>query len=109
VFILPPGHAQNVSARYRFSRREKWILGSVLATVAALAVVVIIAISTADPTSGNGCINVTVASSMGAQPLSGCGARARTMCRLAGTPGGYTGSLARALATECRKAGIQVG
>ena len=80
-----------------------------LATLAALVVVVIIAISTADPTSGKGCVNVTVASSMGAQPLSACGARARTMCSLAGTPGGYTGTLARALATECRKAGIPVG
>jgi hypothetical protein len=107
--VLPPGHAQAVVAQRRFTRREKWILSSVLATVAALAVVVIIAVVTAEPTSGNGCVNVTVPSSMGAQPLSGCGAKARSMCRLAGTPGGYTGSLARALSTECRKAGLPVG
>ena len=96
-------------SRRRFTKREKWILSSVVATVAALAVVVIIAIATADPASGNGCVNVTVPSSMGAQPLSGCGAKARSMCRLAGAPGGYTGSLARALSTECRKAGLPVG
>ena len=96
-------------SRRRFTKREKWILSSVVATVAALAVIVIIAIATADPTSGNGCVNVTVPSSMGAQPLSGCGAKARSMCRLAGAPGGYTGSLARALSTECRKAGLPVG
>jgi hypothetical protein len=78
-------------------------------TVAALAVIVIIAIATADPKSGNGCVSVTVPSSMGAQPLSGCGVKARTMCKLAGTAGGYTGSLARALSTECRKAGLPVG
>jgi hypothetical protein len=95
-------------ARRQFSKREKWILSSVGATFAALVVIVIIAVATADPKSGNGCVNVTVPSSMGAQPLSGCGAKARTMCKLAGT-GGYTGSLAQALSTECRKAGLQVG
>ena len=109
MLILPPGHAQTVFARRRFTRREKWILSSVLATVAALAVVVVIAIATAEPKSANGCVNVTVASSMGAQPLAGCGAKARSMCKLAGSPGGYTGSLARALDTECRKAGLPVG
>jgi hypothetical protein len=107
--ILPPGHAQTTVSRRRFSRREKWIISGVVATVAALAAAVVIAIATAEPTSGHGCVSVTVPSSMGAQPLSGCGAKARSMCRLAGAPGGYTGSLARALSTECRKAGLPVG
>lgn len=109
MLILPPGHAQSVIVRRAFTRSEKWILGSVLATVAALAAVVIIAIATAEPTSANGCVNVTVPSSMGAQQLSGCGSRARTMCRAVGTQAGYTGSLAQALTTECRKAGVPVG
>jgi hypothetical protein len=98
-----------VVASRRLRGREKWILGSVLATVAALVIVVVISVGKSDPKSGNGCVNVTVPSSMGAQQLTGCGARARTMCRSVGAAGGYTGSLARALSSECRKAGLAVG
>jgi len=109
VLILPPGHAQAVSARRRLSAREKWILRGVLGTVAVLAVAVVIALATAGHSSGNGCVDVNIPYSTGGQELYRCGGEARAMCRAVGTPGGFTGAAAHAVATECRKAGLAVG
>jgi hypothetical protein len=106
VLILPPGHAQRVAARRQFSTREKWILSGVGALTAALIIAVVISLATAEPKSGHGCVYVTVSSSMGAQPFSGCGAKGRQICAEVGRPGGYTGSLERALIPACRQAGL---
>lgn len=104
--ILPPGHARALAAPRRLGAREKWIVGSVLAVVAALIVVVAIALASAGRSSGHGCVDVTVPSSLGGQELYGCGARARALCAAAGAPGGYGGAAASAIAAECRKAGV---
>jgi len=104
--ILPPGHAQAVAAPRRLRAREKWIVGSVLAVVAALILVTAIALAGAGRSSGHGCVDVTISSSLGGQELYGCGARARAMCAAAGAPGGYGGAAGRAIAAECRKAGV---
>lgn len=109
MLILPPGHAQTVVVQRRFTKREKWMVGSVLATVAALILVVVISIATAGHTTGNGCVDVNIPYSTGGQEFYECGARARAMCAAVGAPGGYTGAAGRAVATECRKAGLGVG
>jgi hypothetical protein len=106
LMILPPGHAQRVAQRRAFTRRERWILSGVSALFTALVVTVVVAIATSEPKSGHGCVYVTVASSMGAQPYSGCGARARSICSAVDTRGVYTGSLRRELIVACRKAGL---
>lgn len=93
----------------RLRRREKWILGFVLSTVAALAVVVVIAVLSAGHSTGNGCVDVNIPYSIGGQEIYRCGSAARKMCRSVGTPGGYTQAAGRAVATECRKAGLPVG
>jgi hypothetical protein len=110
VLILPPGHAQTVIARRRFTRREKWILSGVLATAVALALVVVISLTTADRTSGNGCIDVTAPNFIGSTEVSGCGARARAVCAsVGGSAGGYSRAGDQAIAAACRKQGIPVG
>jgi hypothetical protein len=109
VLILPPGHAQTVLIARRFTKREKWMVGGVLGVVLALAVVVLIAVSSGGRATGNGCVDVTVPYSLGGQELYACGARAKSMCRSVGAPGGFTGAAARDVATQCRKAGLPVG
>jgi hypothetical protein len=76
--------------------------------VAFLVIAVIIGFAQSSPTSGHGCVYVSVPSSMGAQPYSGCGGKARRICAQVGVPGGYSGSLARELIPACQKAGLPV-
>jgi hypothetical protein len=109
VLILPPGHAQTLRERRTYSVREKWLFGGVLGLVAALAVVLAISLSTAEPRSANGCISVGLSYATGGQRLSRCGAGARAFCAEAGVAGGITGTTGRAVATQCRKAGLPVG
>jgi hypothetical protein len=109
VLILPPGHAQQLLSRRGFSKRERWMVSSVLAAVAALAVVLVISLASSSHTSGHGCVHVNLPYSTGGQEFYACGARARSMCAQVGTPGGYAGAAAQAVATQCRKAGLPVG
>jgi hypothetical protein len=92
-----------------FTRRERWMVGSVLATVAAFALVVVIALATSGHSSGNGCVHVNLPYSTGGNEFYECGARARAMCANVGAPGGYTGAAAQAVAVQCRKAGLAAG
>ena len=103
---MPPGHGRHAAQRRSFSRRERWILSGVGVLFAALVVAVVIAVATSEPKSGHGCVYVTVASSMGAQPYSGCGGRARSICSAVNTPGVYTGTLRQELVRACRAAGL---
>ncbi|MGB9185835.1 MAG: hypothetical protein WCB67_17415 [Solirubrobacteraceae bacterium] len=109
MLILPPGHAEAMRHPPTVRPREKLMIGGVLAVVAALAVVLIISLTSAERQSGHGCISVGLAYSTGGDKLYRCGATARSMCAGANTPNGIRGASARALATECRKAGLAVG
>lgn len=107
--IMPPGHGLSLRRRRVFGRREKRIVGVMAAVVAALVIVVVIAVLSAGHSTGNGCIDVQIPSPVGGSELYKCGGEARSVCRLAGRPGGYGGSAGAAIATECRKAGLPVG
>ena len=109
VLILPPGHAQAPTLARRFSRREKWMVGSVLASVAVLTAIVIFAVSSGGHSSARGCVDVTIPYSLGGQEIYKCGAQARLLCASVGSPTGFTGAAGRAVAAECRKAGVPVG
>jgi hypothetical protein len=109
VLILPPGHSQTVGARRPLSLREKWILGGVLATVAAIAVAVVISLASAGKSSSHGCIYATISGAVGAGQISQCGAQARSTCATVYRPGAYAPTSARTIAAECRKAGLPVG
>lgn len=107
--IMPPDHARAVAVRRALSARERWILGGVGAVLAALAVIVVISLSTAGRVSANGCVDVALPYSTGGAELYRCGANARAMCAQAGKSNGYPGAAGRAVAAQCRKAGLPVG
>jgi hypothetical protein len=109
VLILPPGHARSVAARRRLRPRERWIVGSILTFLAGLAVVLVIALASSGHVTSRGCVDVNLPYSTGGQEFYQCGTRARAMCAQVGTPGGYAGAAARAVAVQCRKAGLAVG
>jgi hypothetical protein len=85
------------------------MVGGVLGALAVLIVVVVVSLATAERSTGNGCINVNIQSSLGNQNYYRCGAQARALCATAGAPGGLTGVAARAVAAECRKVALPVG
>jgi hypothetical protein len=109
VLILPPDRARAIAAPRRFSVREKWILGVVLAGVAALVVAVVISIGSTAHRTGNGCVDVTFPIAIGGQELYECGSKARELCASAGASAGLSPVEDRAVATQCRKAGLPVG
>jgi hypothetical protein len=108
MLILPPGHA-TTARPYPLRTREKAMIGGVVAIVAALAIALVISFATSGHKSGHGCISVGLAYSVGGTQIYRCGATARHMCASVNQPGGSFGATARALTTECRKAGLPVG
>src|SRR5437660_12869793 len=108
MLILPPGHAQAARLQRRLTRRERWMIGSVLTVVAAVILAVVISISTAGHSTGNGCIDVNIPFVTGGQEIYRCGSAARSTCASVGVPGGYAGEAGRSIAVECRKAGLPV-
>jgi hypothetical protein len=108
MLIMPTGHGRAVRAGRRFSVRERWVIRVVLAIVLAGVVGVAVALITAGPKSGNGCIYATIAGPVGAEQIHQCGAAARSLCQSA-TSSGFTADAARAIEAECRKAGLPVG
>jgi hypothetical protein len=107
VLILPPGHGQTIAARQRLSRRERWLLRSVGALTAAIVLLVVLALVQSSA-ARRGCVEITIASSLGGQPLSGCGSHARAICAGAGSEG-YSGSAREAVRSACARAGLPVG
>lgn len=109
MLILPPGHSRTVAARRKLTLRERWVagLGAIFSLLLVVAVVISLAGGAKAP--GKGCLNVTFASSMGADVIDNCGASARQVCAAVGTPGGYTGAAGRELARDCRRLGLAVG
>jgi hypothetical protein len=108
VLILPPGHAQELNVARRFSVREKWIVGAVLGVVAVLVAIVAISIGSTGHRTANGCIDVKFPIAIGGQELYQCGAGARTLCSTSGAASGPNSVEDRAIADQCRKAGLPV-
>jgi hypothetical protein len=106
---MPPGHARDALVPYRFSKREKWIVGGVVSLVAALIVVVALSLVTGGHSSGNGCVNFGLPSTLGGSEIYRCGEEAQALCGTVGKHEGVTGTTGKVLAAECRKAGIVVG
>ena len=82
------------------------MIASVLGVLAAAAVALVISFASGAQTSGHGYIHVTVAYVTGATEIDRCGAEARALCASVRAAGGQSGSLGRAVAGECRKAGL---
>ena len=105
MLILPPGHAGAIATPRRLGRREKWMVGGVLALVAVGIVVILISLGSGGRAAASGCIDVKAPGATGAVELYRCGADARSLCSSSGSVGGAFG---RAVASECRRAGIPV-
>lgn len=85
------------------------MVGSVLASVATLAAVLLIALATSGHSTSRGCVSVNLPYSTGGQEFYECGARARAMCAQVGAPNGFSGPAAAAVSVQCHKAEIAVG
>jgi hypothetical protein len=85
------------------------MVGGVLATVAVVAVALIISFASSGRTSSHGCIYATIPGVVGAQEVNRCGTAARVTCASALAPGAFTRQAAPVIAAECRKAGLPVG
>ena len=110
MLIIPSGHWQETpSAPRKITRRERWILGSVLAAAAVIVVLVAISFTSKQRTSANGCIDVSAATVIGGSELYRCGTAARDLCSAPNGPSASDNiSFRRALAEACRKAGLPV-
>jgi uncharacterized membrane protein len=106
--MLPAGHYQQISQPRTLGVREKWILGSVLGLVAVIAVAVVVAFTSVQKQSHNGCIDVSAATVIGGSELYRCGAGARALCTAPSGAGTSNLAFRRALADACRKAGLPV-
>ena len=109
MLILPPGHGQAVAARRALSTRERRMIAGVVATVAVVAIALVISIAGGGKTSAHGCIYATIPGDVGAQEVYLCGTQARQTCSTVRAPGAYTPQAASTIADECRKAGLAVG
>lgn len=106
--IIPSGHWQQVSRPRRVSRRERWLIGGVVAMLAVFGIVIAIAFTSRQKTSRDGCIDVSAATVIGGSELYRCGSAARGLCTSATGSGAPNISFRRALADACRKAGLPV-
>jgi uncharacterized membrane protein len=106
--MLPAGHYQQISQPRTLGSREKWILGSLLGLVAVIAIAVVVAFTSVQKQSRNGCIDVSAATVIGGSELYRCGADARALCSTPGDSGTSNVAFRRALADACRKAGLPV-
>jgi hypothetical protein len=81
----------------------------VLGLTAAIVVAVLVAFTTHQHKSSNGCIDVSAATAIGGSELYRCGTSARQLCT---SPVGGNGSeniaFRQQLADACRKAGLPV-
>lgn len=105
MLILPPGHAQQIRAPIR----GRWMLAFGGMLTAALVIVAVIALTTTGHQTGNGCVDVTIPYGIGGQEIYDCGGAAKALCRGVDTPAGFSGTAGKAVAVECRKAGLRVG
>jgi hypothetical protein len=109
VLILPPGHAKTLALPRRFSLREKWIVGSVLAAAAALVVVVVISLGSTGHRTANGCVDVKFPIAIGGEEIYECGTAARELCATVVATPASNAVEDRAIAAQCRVAGLPLG
>ena len=85
------------------------MVSGVLGVVVVLAIVLVVSLSSGEPSSSHGCIYATIPGDVGAQQINQCGKQARDTCSLVNVRGAYTEQAAATIAAECRKAGLAVG
>jgi hypothetical protein len=72
--------ARRLREPLRWGRREKTIIGAVLALLAATAIALAVYGASAGAPARADCIELTFPSTLGAAEIKGCGAHARRLC-----------------------------
>lgn len=106
------GHYSRVNTPLRkLTARERTVLliGIVVTSIAILALLFLPSHNAKpllDENGGHraGCIEVAVAGRVGAEPIVGCGAKARTLCERAS---GYEGPRPETILNACTEAGVK--
>ena len=99
------GHWQRVHTPLRrLTRRERNVaIAAVVATLAAVVVLVLATIGDSRPDPAPGCIYAIVPGVMGAAPVDACGAQAKKICASHAT---LTDPGSRAIQASCRRADL---
>lgn len=105
--LIPAGHYREISTPRHRGPHERWIIGVGVAMLAIITVAVVIAFTSVQRRSHDGCIDVSAATFIGGSELYRCGSAARELCQSPPATAHYL-AFRRALATSCRKAGLPV-
>jgi hypothetical protein len=106
------GHFERVNTPLRkLTKRERWVLIAISA-VTAIAILALLFVPShndrplLDEQGGHraGCIEVAVAGRVGAEPIVGCGAKARALCTRAA---GFDNPRASTILAACREEGVR--
>jgi hypothetical protein len=99
------GHWRRVNTPLRrVTRRERnVVIAGVVATLAAVVVLLVATVGDSRPPPAPGCIYAIVPGVMGATPVDACGARAKSLCAKHAT---LTDPGSRAIQGSCRRAGL---
>jgi hypothetical protein len=98
-------HSKRLSEPLRWGRRERAVVGALLACVVLAAAGLGAFALTSGAPPRRDCIDVTFASTLGGATEHACGARARKVCA---SPGGFHRAAAE-LREACRRAGFPFG
>jgi hypothetical protein len=93
--------ARRLHEPLRWGRREKAIVGALLAIVAAAAVALAVYGASSGAPARADCVEFTFPGTLGASYVKGCGAKARRIC----TSGDYRG-IEQQMRAACTKAGF---
>ncbi len=93
--------ARRVREPLRWGRREKTLVGAVLAVVAAAVVALVVFAASSGAPARADCIDLTFPSTLGGAEVKGCGASARHIC----SSGAYRG-LRLEMKAACARAGF---
>jgi hypothetical protein len=105
---LPTGHWEHATGPRRINRRERWLIAGVLGVTAVIVIAVLVAFTSHQRKSHNGCIDVSAATVIGGSELYRCGTAARQLCTAPGGHGFQNIAFRQQLADACRKAGLPI-
>jgi hypothetical protein len=100
--MIMENRSKRLSEPLRWGKREKTVVGALLACVLLVAIGLGAFALTSGSREPGDCVDVTFASTLGAARLHACGARARAMCASPGT----SKEIVQPLRDACRRAGF---
>jgi hypothetical protein len=99
--MIMENRARRLSEPLRWGRREKAVVGALLACLALALVGLGIYALASGSSARRDCVDVTFAGTVGADTIHACGARAKQICQSGAFP-----SITSELGAACRRAGL---